>query len=190
MMRILLQILLFGNIAFANTFVFNDDSLFMPKSVELVESISTELVGKTGVNMYIYMSEKLKSPTYQEFKAHFSSMLKSPFVAIVLIKNDKKIDIIQSEPNIVDKNKIYWEYMVPLLPKKDDELTSQALSAVVLNGYVESVDLIAHNFGVKIEHNIAKDEKGAKTIARVILYIMLFSMLGIVAIIYFFRNKK
>lgn len=136
------------------------------------------------------MGESLEGRDYLNFKENFIKELNKPFAAIILIKEDKKIDIISSENDLFDRKKVYWEYMVPLIPTKDSEITAEALSAIVFNGYIESVDLIADKFDTKIEHNIPKDEKGAKAVAQLILYIMLFSMLGIVAFMYIIRNKR
>lgn len=174
----------------ANNFVLNPNNLLTQKSSEFIEKVSQELLQKTGVSLYVYMSESLNGMEYLDFKENFIKQLEKPFAAIVLIRNDKKIDIISSKDDLFDKKKVYWEYMVPLIPTKDSELTPQALSAVVFNGYIESVDLIADKFGTKIEHNIPKDEKGAKAVAQLILYAMLFSMLGIVAFMYIIRNKR
>lgn len=191
MPKIAVSLALGGILSFAcaGNFVFNEDSLLVEKSANFIEQTSAELKSKTGVNLFVFMGESLGDSTYSAFKDSFSAKLSKPFVALILFKNDKKIDIIQSQDDLLDKNKVYWEYMVPLIPRKDNELTPQALSAVVFNGYVESVDLIADKFGVAVEHNIPKDEKGARAVAQVILYIMLFSMLGIIALIYLRRHK-
>lgn len=173
----------------ANNFVLNPNDLLTQKSSDFIQKVSQELLEKTGISLYVYMGESLDGKDYLVFKEDFIKQLKQPFAAIVLIKNDKKIDIISSKSDLFDRKKVYWEYMIPLIPTKDSELTPQALSAVVFNGYIESVDLIADKFDVKIEHNIPKDEKGAKAVAQLILYIMLFSMLGIVAFMYIIRNK-
>lgn len=192
LVKILLCGILFLNVVFANNFVFNEDSIFVEKSVSFVENVSSELFSKTGVRLYIFIESSLKNESYNDFKSKIITRFESPYAAIILIKDDKKIDIFTSSDNILslkDRKKIYWEYMIPLIPNKDNEITTQALSAVILNGYVESVDLIADKFGVEIIHNIPKDEKGAKFVAKTILYIMLFSMLGIMLVIYLFRNK-
>lgn len=201
----------------AKNFVFGD--LLNQKSKDFINQTSLELFEKTGVNLYVFADSALaessldsatltKSTTitessltnstsaesspnpYTNFKQRFIQNLTPPFAAIIVIKNAKKIDIIASSDDFLSpkaRKKIYWEYMVPLLPQKDDENT---LPAVVFNGYVEAVDLIADYFGVEIKHNIAKDEKGAKLVAKGILYIMLFSMLGLFAFIYFFKSKR
>lgn len=172
----------------AKSFVFNNDNIVTPKSIDFIEQTSSELFAKTGVNLYIYTANATNK-NYDEFKSELILELSSPYVAIVLLKDNKKIDIITSDNNLLDKKKVYWEYMVPLLPQKDNELTNEALSAVVFNGYVESVDLIADRFGVKIEHNIPKNENGAKAVAKAILYIMLFSMIGLFVIMYFLKKE-
>lgn len=185
----------------AKNFVFGD--LLNQKSKDFINQTSLELFEKTSVNLYVFADSALaesslanstiaeSSPNpYEHFKQRFTQNLTSPFAAIIVIKNAKKIDIIASSDDFLPpkaRKKIYWEYMVPLLPQKDDE---NALPAVVFNGYVEAVDLIADYFGVEIKHNIAKDEKGAKLVAKGILYIMLFSMLGLFAFIYFFKSKR
>lgn len=183
-------IILFYTYLPANNFALNPNNLLTQKSADFIQKVSQELLEKTGINLYVYMGESLDGKDYVDFKENFIRQLKEPFVAIVLIKNDKKIDIISSKENLFDRKKVYWEYMVPLIPTKDSEITPEALSAVVFNGYIESVDLIADKFDTKIEHNIPKDEKGAKAVAQLILYIMLFSMLGIVAFMYIIRNRR
>ena len=171
-----------------------DSALLNKKTTDFINQTSFELFSKTGVKLYVFSNENLQQnnksfETYEQFKSDLLKALNAPFVAIIAIKNNKKIDIIASNDEILSKdlrNKIYWEYIVPLLPKKDEN----PLLPAIFNGYVEAVDLIADNFGVTINHNISKDEKGANLVAKGILYAMLFSMLGLVAIIYLFRNKR
>lgn len=177
----------------SSAFVLNS-ALLNKKTLDFINQTSLELFEKTGVKLYVFSSESLQNnnqsfETYEQFKADFIAGLNAPFVAIVVLKNNKKIDIIASNDEVLSKNarnKIYWEYIVPLLPKKEET----PLMPAIFNGYVEAVDLIADNFGVKINHNISKDEKGANLVAKGILYVMLFSMLGLVALIYLFRNKR
>lgn len=179
-------------------FVFNPDSLLNAKSVDFFNATSAELAQKTGINLYVYMANNAPISKYSDFKNYLADKAKKPFVIIVLLKNEQKIDIITSDESKEalskeDKKKIYWEYMVPLLPSssnsgKDSE--SGAFSAVVFNGYVEAVDLIADKFGAQINHNISKDEKGAKLVAQGILYVMLFSLIGLFVVVYFFKRKR
>lgn len=169
----------------ASNFVSNRDLLFVDKSVEFVEATSRELFAKTGVSLYVNVVASLDSKSYKDFKSNILSSLKDPFVLILLIRDDKKIDIITSDSSLLDSNKVYWEYMVPLIPINSNNITPQVLSAIVLNGYIESVDLIASKFGVVIQHNVSKDEKGVRAVSKMITYFMLFSMLILFAIFYY-----
>ena len=172
-------------------FTFNPDSLLNQKTIDFFNATSAELAQKTGINLYVYMANNPPVKAYDNFYIDLQHKVQKPYVAIALFKSDKKIDIITSDESILtkdDKKKIYWEYMVPLLPQKDSE--SGALSAVVFNGYVEAVDLIADKFGAEILHNVAKNEKGAKFVAQGILYLMLFSLLGLFAFVYYFKSKR
>lgn len=172
-----------------NLYVFADSALdFAESSLDSATLTKNTTIAESSLANST-SAESSPNP-YEHFKQRFIQNLTSPFAAIIVIKNAKKIDIIASSDDFLSpkaRKKIYWEYMVPLLPQKDDE---NALPAVVFNGYVEAVDLIADYFGVEIKHNIAKDEKGAKLVAKGILYIMLFSMLGLFAFIYFFKSKR
>lgn len=184
LIRITVLTLFLFTLGLTKGFVFNEDSLFIDKSVEFVETTSEELFNKTGVSLYVSMISSLNSKLYGDFKRSIVSSLRKPFVLILLIKDDKKIDIITSSEDLLDTEKVYWEYMVPLIPINDREITLQVLSAIVLNGYIESVDLIASKFGVLIQHNVSKDEKGVRAISKMITYIMLFSMLILFFIVY------
>lgn len=107
------------------------------------------------------------------------------------MKNDEKMGIISSQPNTYfDEEKVYFEYMVPLLPKqKDEALTPQLISAVVLNGYVSAADMIASHFDVGLENNMPIDESGGREFVRFSMYAMLFIMFGLIGIIYLTRKK-
>ena len=155
-----------------------------------MENISLELFEKTGVSLYVFAANKMDSNKYLDFKNELIKSFSPPFVSIVLLKENKKIDVFTSNNELLDSNKVYWEYMVPLLPKNGSIPDNKLLGAIIFNGYVESVDLIANKFGVLIEHNIAKDEQGPRLIAKGILYFMLFSLLGLFFVISFFGRKK
>lgn len=184
--------LFFILLAFAGSlnakFVFNEDSILLDKSVEFMENISSELFEKTGVSLNVLVANKIDN--YLDFKNQLIKSFSPPFVAIVLLKELKKIDIIKSSDDLLDSNKVYWEYMVPLLPKNGSIPDNKLLGAIIFNGYIESVDLIANKLGVIIEHNISKDEKGPRLIAKGILYFMLFSMLGLFFLMSFFGRKS
>lgn len=187
----------------------NTHKLLIPKSVEFVETLSTELQAKTGYHLYMAVVDSVpmedlfvESPqdstlklTPKQKRLAYKNMLleklQKPYTLIVFMKEDEKIDIISSEPKkYFDEEKVYYEYMVPLLPKQKDEiLTPQLISAIVLNGYAQAADMIAHHFDVKLENNMPVDESGGREFVRFSMYVMLLVMFGIIGVIYLTRKK-
>ena len=187
----------------------NTHKLLIPKSVDFVETLSTELQAKTGYHLYMAVVDSvpmedlfLESPqdstlklTPKQKRLAYKNMLleklQKPYTLIVFMKEDEKIDIVSSEPKkYFDEEKVYCEYMVPLLPKQKDEiLTPQLISAIVLNGYAQAADMIAHHFDVKLENNMPVDESGGREFVRFSMYVMLLVMFGIIGVIYLTRKK-
>lgn len=187
----------------------NTHKLLIPKSVDFVETLSTELQAKTGYHLYMAVVDSvpmedffLESPqdstlklTPKQKRLAYKNMLleklQKPYTLIVFMKEDEKIDIISSEPKkYFDEEKVYYEYMVPLLPKQKDEiLTPQLISAIVLNGYAQAADMIAHHFDVKLENNMPVDESGGREFVRFSMYVMLLVMFSIIGVIYLTRKK-
>ena len=206
-------VMLYADISLAQTrpayVVDNTHKLLIPKSVDFVEALSTELQAKTGYHLYVAVVDSvpmedlfLESPqdstlklTPKQKRLAYKNMLleklQKPYTLIVFMKEDEKIDIISSEPKkYFDEEKVYYEYMVPLLPKQKDEiLTPQLISAIVLNGYAQAADMIAHHFDVKLENNMPVDESGGREFVRFSMYVMLLVMFGIIGVIYLTRKK-
>lgn len=195
------------------SFVFNPDNLLVPKSVEFVERLSAELYQKTGFVLKVALVldtattlQKLQtqffgdfppSVNYQDSQARknltnlLSLSLQEPYALFLFFADEKKIDIIQS-PKIFDDEKLYFEYISPLLPQKDEELDSKRISAIMLNGYSEAADLIASHYDTKLEFNMPRDGSGASDFVRVSMYAMLLILLGTLGFVYFtsrFRSK-
>lgn len=187
----------------------NSHQLLIPKSVAFVQTLSQELQLKTGYHLYVAVVdsvpmedvslESLQDSTLQitqkqrrlAYKNMLLQNLPKPYTLIVFMKEDEKIDIISSEPKkYFDEEKVYYEYMVPLLPKQKDEvLTSQLISAIVLNGYAQAADMIAHHFDVSLENNMPVDESGGREFVRFSMYAMLLVMFGIIGVIYLTRKR-
>ena len=206
-------VMLYADISLAQTrpayVVDNTHKLLIPKSVDFVKALTTELQAKTGYHLYVAVVDSvpmedlfLESPqdstlklTPKQKRLAYKNMLleklQKPYTLIVFMKEDEKIDIISSEPKkYFDEEKVYYEYMVPLLPKQKDEiLTPQLISAIVLNGYAQAADMIAHHFDVKLENNMPVDESGGREFVRFSMYVMLLVMFGIIGVIYLTRKK-
>ncbi|WP_334091495.1 hypothetical protein [Helicobacter typhlonius] len=177
----------------------NRSFLLVPKSVEFVEILSNELFSKTGYSLYVAVVDKtpesqqniidetlppkeLAKLRRTQYKDSLLQHLKAPYTLIFFMRDDEKMGIISSEPHkYFNEDKVYFEYMVPLLPKqKDEALSPQLVSAVVLNGYAQAADMIAEHFDVKLENNMPVDESGGRDFVRFSMYAMLLIMFGII----------
>ena len=186
----------------------NRSFLLVPKSVEFVEILSNELFSKTGYSLYVAVVDKtpesqqniidetlppkeLAKLRRTQYKDSLLQHLKAPYTLIFFMRDDEKMGIISSEPHkYFNEDKVYFEYMVPLLPKqKDEALTPQLISAVVLNGYASAADMIASHFDVGLENNMPIDESGGREFVRFSMYAMLLIMFGIIGVIYLTRKK-
>ena len=87
-------------------------------------------------------------------------------------------------------NSIYFDYMAPLLPHKEEDLTPNRISGVILNGYAEIADRIADAYQFKLENNFPRDEEGVKNYVKFILYAMLLILLGLFALAYLPKKNK
>ena len=200
----------YANDAKTSYVIDNPHWLLIPKSVEFVEILSNELFSKTGYSLYVAVIDKIPESTQEDntdknqhtakewqkiqrdtYKQSLTQNLKAPYSIIFFMKNDEKMGIISSQPNTYfDEEKVYFEYMVPLLPKqKDEALTPQLISAVVLNGYASAADMIASHFDVGLENNMPIDESGGREFVRFSMYAMLFIMFGLIGTIYLTRKK-
>ena len=80
--------------------------------------------------------------------------------------------------------------MAPLLPHKEEDLTPNRISGVILNGYAEIADRIADVYQFKLENNFPRDEEGVKNYVKFILYAMLLILLGLFALAYLPKKNK
>ncbi|MCX2717159.1 hypothetical protein OQH61_05350 [Helicobacter sp. MIT 21-1697] len=188
----------------------NSDLLLIPKSVGFIDTLSNELFSKTGFSLYVAVVDKipedikdrvidgdnlaeqdLQKLYRNRYKKVLTQNLPQPYALLVFMREDKKMDILSSAPKeYFDEDKVYYEYMVPLLPKEKDEvLTPQLISAIMLNGYSEAADMIAAHFGVKLENNMPVDESGGREFVRFSMYAMMLIMFGIIGAIYLMRKK-
>lgn len=147
------------------------------------------------------------------------SKLNAPFVIIFLFVQEHKIEILSSQDlhyiakpkstnqksaqdttNTAEAKKeflspkkldsIYFDYMAPLLPHKEEDLTPNRISGVILNGYAEIADRIADTYHFTLENNFPRDEEGVRNYVKFILYVMLFILLGLFAFAYLPKRSK
>ncbi len=88
-----------------------------------------------------------------------------------------------------DKKEVYWDYIVPLIPNSDKELTQQNISAFLLNGFMDIADRIAQFHKVELKHSFSTTNKGVELTTKMILYLMLFILLIVFAFVSLRKSK-
>ena len=172
-------------------FVLENQNQLIEKTTQFMEILSNEVLEKTGVSLYVVALEDLGEKSLDEQEQNYIASLKEPYVLLFFVRKEKKINIITSAESskLFDKQAVYWDYIVPLIPKSDKELTQQSISAFLLNGFVDIADRIAETKGIMLEHSFPKEHKGVQIAVRTALYVMLFVLLGLFALVYLRRNK-
>jgi len=171
--------------ALSNTFILSDDSLIDKRAVTKIEEIGNESKLKLGVNIYVYAKQSLglaKNITTKDkikyIKKHEGDITKSlvkPYVLLSMAIEDTHVNLIVSSKlkEVVDKNEILNDYVVPLLASKDKNTTFAKASAAILNGYAAIADTIAESKDVKLESSIGNSGKVAGTVWRVLMYTLI-----------------
>lgn len=181
--------LFFCTLALGKSYVLENQNQLIKKTTDFIEVLSDEVFEKTGVSMYVVALEGLEGTNLEEKEQIYLQNLKEPFVLLFLCVK-KKINIIASAEaeKLFDKRVVYWDYIVPLIPKSDKDLTQQSISAFLLNGFVDIADRIAQSQNLELEHSFPKQNKG-QSVVRIVLYVMLFVLLLLFVFVYLRRNK-
>lgn len=167
---------------YASKFVLSDDGLIDPRTITKVEEIGNEVQSKLGVNIYVYAKQSLgldknisteeKIKYIKNFESQITPNLIKPYVLLTMSIEDTHVNLIESSnlKEIVDKNEILNDYVVPLLASKDKNSTFSKASAAILNGYAAIADIIAESKGIELESSIGSSGKVAGTIWKVFMY--------------------
>ena len=184
--------LFFAVSLFAQNFVLENQNQLITKTTDFMEILSNEVYEKTGISLYVVALEDLGAMSLEEKEQSYLNLVKSPYVLLFFSKKEKKIDILANPEmeEIFDKKAVYWEYIVPLIPKSDDELTPQNISAFLLNGYVDIADRIADSYNITLDNSFPKQNQGVKITTRAILYAMLSILLILFAFTYLRRKSE
>lgn len=185
---------------YANKFILNDDGLIDPRTVVKVNEIGSEAREKLGVNIYVYakttlglekeISTKDKIKYIDEYESSIVKTLVKPYVLLTMSIEDTHVNLIVSSSlkQIVDKNEILNEYVVPLLASKDKNSTFAKASASILNGYAAIADIIAEARNVKLVSSIGSSGKVAGTIWKVFMYTLV--VVGLLLYTYAMLRRK
>ncbi|WP_104722330.1 TPM domain-containing protein [Helicobacter mesocricetorum] len=176
---------------YSKSYVLENQNQILDKTADFIETLSNEVYKKTGVDLYIVALESLEGMNLQEREWFYQKNLNNPYVILFFAKKEKKIDIITTyeTQTMFDKKEVYWDYIVPLIPNSDKELTQQNVSAFLLNGFMDIADRIAQFHKVELEHSFSTTNKGIEVTTKMILYLMLFVLLVLFAFVCLRRSK-
>ena len=170
---------------YANSFVLSDDALIDKRAITKIQEIGEESKSKLGVNIYVYAKQSLglpdKTPTkdkikyIKKYEGDIASSLTKPYVLLTMAVEDTHVNLIVSSSlkEVVDKNEILNDYVVPLLASKDKNSTFAKASAAILNGYAAIADTIADSKDIELQSSIGNSGKVAGTIWRVLMYTLI-----------------
>lgn len=198
----LFLLLLLTNAIASENFLLNSDAVIDPRTTVKINQIGNELKEKTGINVYLYAKKtfgvKKNTPTKEKleyiknYEENLLKQLKKPYVILTLALDETHVNIRASKDlkNVIDKNEILNEYVIPLLASKDKNDLFAKTSAAVLNGYDEIVSQIVESKGLeRLDSAIGESGKTFSTIWKVLMYsLVLFGILSYTFII--LRSKK
>ena len=185
---------------FASNFVLSDDGLIDKRAIQKIEEIGTESKNKLAVNIYVYVKQSLslekniltkdKIKYIKKYEKDIANSLVKPYVLFTMAVEDTHVNLIVSSElqEVIDKNEILNDYVVPLLASKDKNSTFAKASAAILNGYAAIADTIAQSKNIKLESSIGSAGKVASTIWKVLMYTLI--VVGLLFYIYAVLRRK
>ncbi len=171
--------------ALSNNFIISDDGLIDERAIIKIQEIGTETQSKLGANIYVYAKQSLgledkistkdKIKYIKKYEGEITKALVKPYVLLSISVEDTHVNLIVSSKlkEVIDKNEILNDYVVPLLASKDSNTTFAKASAAILNGYAAIADTIADSKDIELESSIGNSGKVAGTVWRVLMYTLI-----------------
>ncbi len=172
-----------------------------PRTIEKIDTMGKELFVKTGVNVYVYASNRYADKTFSDtkskiefiksFETNLLKNLKDPYVLLTVSLQDQHVNMLSSDElkNVVDRDTILSSYIIPLLASYDKNSPEAKMSAGLLNGYSAVVESIAKSKGVKVDSIIHGSGRTFALIWKIIMYLIV--ALGLLAYFYaLWKNKR
>ena len=172
------------------TYIIQDNSVINEKVSLKVESLGNELYKKTSIGVYVTLPTSLEKKSINDYAKELAKTLKEPYVLLVLAKDEKQVDIVNSKDleKKFDKAGILSPFpwngsIIPLLSVKKD---NDNYNAAVLNGYADIVEQIAKSQNIVLEGALGD-------VNRDIYHYLKFGIYGFLLFIigkYFYRKVR
>ena len=195
--RVFLFLLCLCGYLAAHDFVLGDRGLLSPSTQAAINSVASELLGKTKISAYVVIKDAIKDqmPSSKTDRERFIHQvlrdLPKPYFVLFFIKQDKKINFYVSDDikDRVDLEGIYQKYMVPLLPLSQKEILDVSrISAIVLNGYVHFADALAKSYGKEVASTLI--DRNGDLLAYFARLVMIGMIVVLVALFVYTRIRR
>lgn len=187
--------------AIEHAFIISHDGLIDTRAQQKIFEIGRETKVKLNVNLYvdirkdngidIKQDRDIRKKQMKEKEQYLIQDLEKPYVVLSISIDQLYTNILMSNDlqNIIDKDDILDNYVIPLLASKDKNSLFAKTSAAVLNGYAQIADSIANSRNIKLDSSIGSEGKTASTIWKTFMYtLVVFGLVAYVIII--LREKK
>jgi len=187
--------------AIQHPFIISHDGLIDARAQEKILEIGMESKTKLKVNLYVDIKEnngidikedrEIRKKQMKEKEELLIQSLQKPYAILSISIDQLYTNILMSDDlkNIIDKNDILDNYVIPLLASKDKNSLFAKTSAAVLNGYAQMADSVAQSKDMKLDSSIGSEGKTAGTIWKVFMYTLVVAGLFLYVII-LLREKK
>ena len=181
-------------------FVLEGKNSIDPRAIKKIDTMGKELFVKTGVNVYVYASNRYADKTFSDTKSKIAFIksfettllkdLKDPYVLLTVSLQDQHVNMLSSDEfkTVLDRDTILSGYMIPLLASYDKNSPEAKMSAALLNGYSAVVESIGKSKGVKVDSVIHGSGRTFAMIWKIIMYLIVG--LGLLAYFYALWKDK
>jgi len=184
-----------------NPYILTHDGLIDIRAQDKILEIGNETKSKLKVNLYVDIKENnginpkekrdIRKTLMKQKEQEMVKNLQKPYAVLTISIDQLYTNILMSDDlkDIIDRDDILDNYVIPLLASKDKNSLFAKTSAAVLNGYAQMGDSIAKSKGIKLDSSIGSEGKTAGTIWKVFMYTIVVVGLFLYVLI-ILREKK
>lgn len=184
-----------------NPYILTHDGLIDIRAQDKILEIGNETKSKLKVNLYVDIKENnginpkekrdIRKTLMKQKEQEMVKNLQKPYAVLTISIDQLYTNILMSDDlkDIIDRDDILDNYVIPLLASKDKNSLFAKTSAAVLNGYAQMGDSIAKSKGIKLDSSIGSEGKTAGTIWKVFMYTIVVAGLFLYVLI-ILREKK
>jgi len=183
-----------------NPYILTHDGLIDIRAQDKILEIGNETKSKLKVNLYVDIKENnginpkekrdIRKTLMKQKEQEMVKNLQKPYAVLTISIDQLYTNILMSDDlkDIIDRDDILDNYVIPLLASKDKNSLFAKVSASMLNGYAAIADTLAESKDIKLESSIGNAGKVSGTIWRVFMYTIV--VLGLLAYTYAILRKR